>query len=1034
MKTFFKVAAAVIGLLIVILVGLNIYFTDDRLRDMILPDIREATGADVQTESLSLTFFRTFPRFGVEARNLLVPDQMGDTLFSADQLLVSVELFPLFTNELSISRLDLNRPVINYHIRPDSTTNIDFLLENDEEEEAETEGGYDISIPRFTIADASVLYTDATSDSRFKMDNLNADVSLRFADLIESSVSAGLESLSATVEGVNYVDNLSLSLNQTSTIDLDNEILSLTKGTLSIRGLALNLSGSVSSWSSDFPVADLEFSSSSDSFEELLRLVPPQFEETVAELESSGSLIMEGSVSGPVGAEELPAFNLIMEINDGYLKNPDLPQAIRDIVLNLEVNNDLATIREFRATAADNTVYLSGTLERPLEEDAVFALTIDGDVDLSTVSNFYPISDLGLDDLSGILRADVTANGSLDVPESASYSGEIILENGRLKYADVPQPIEEINARIDALNDRLLIRESGFRTSSGSLTLSGSIDRPLDEESRLVDITANLNMDLASVKDFYPIDEDTLAMRGDLSASVSLQGSPDPENIESLVQQARVELRNGFISHFSIDRPIEQISFLAEAAGSQLNIQNSRFVAGENSLSMSGSVTSYLSDAPSFDLTFDGDAVFSDITNYYSLEPWIRELTGNAVLNISATGPAGDPKEIALNGSVELSGVNAAGDSIPLPVTDLSGLLTVRPTVMTLERFGMNYGTTDISLEGSLEHYLGFLKEAHSSQETMPQISGSYRSEHLNMDEMIDWEEESEGPIPIELPKMLASVDAEIDSLTIFGLIVTDISGSGSLNPQQILLEEANASLFGGTATGSMNWQVPDPLRTNIQFEGSLDSLRAEDFFRDTGFLGRDRNLHNHVSGGLNVDVDYYAELDEELYPDITTAVAEGSFGMTRSSLEGHPIQLKIAEFVRDPRLERVNLDQWEADFAIRDTVITLSNLSLTSDSIGIEMNGTQHLITNRIDYVATLLLPASFKGAIASVISAQAADALQQENGTMGIPIRITGTTVSPVVRPDTRIIEQVILDRAKEGAGDVLKRLFNRNGSQNR
>ena len=124
MKTFFKVAAAVIGLLIVILVGLNIYFTDDRLRDMILPDIREATGADVQTESLSLTFFRTFPRFGVEARNLLVPDQMGDTLFSADQLLVSVELFPLFTNELSISRLDLNRPVINYHIRPDSTTNI----------------------------------------------------------------------------------------------------------------------------------------------------------------------------------------------------------------------------------------------------------------------------------------------------------------------------------------------------------------------------------------------------------------------------------------------------------------------------------------------------------------------------------------------------------------------------------------------------------------------------------------------------------------------------------------------------------------------------------------------------------------------------------------------------------------------------------------------------------------------------------------------------------------------------------------------
>ncbi|PWN05376.1 AsmA-like C-terminal region-containing protein [Rhodohalobacter mucosus] len=1031
MKTFFKIAAVVVGLLIVILVGLNIYFTDDRLSDMVLPDIREATGADIQVDKLSLTFFRTFPRFGVEAQHVQIPDQMGDSIFSADQILVSVELFPLLRNELSVSRLDLKRPVINYQIRPDSTTNIDFLLESDSEVQEETGSGFDISIPRFSVSEGSLLYADATNESLFKLDDLDADISLRFADLIESSISARLGELSATVEGVNYVENLSLSLDQTSTIDLQNEILTLTEATLSIRGLALNLAGSVTSWSSDFPTADLEFSSSSDSFEELLRLAPPQFEETIEGLESRGSLTMEGSVTGPIGGDVLPAFNLIVEVNDGYLKNPDLSEAIRDIILNLEINNELATIREFRATAAGNTVYLSGTLERPMEDDAVFDLTVNGDVDLSTIGNFYPISDFGLEDLAGVLQADATANGRLDVPEEASFSGVILLENGRLKYADVPQPIEEINARIDARNDRLLIRESGFRTSSGSLSLSGSVVRPLDEESRLVDIAANLNMDLASVKEFYPLHEDTLSMRGDLSVNVSLQGRPDPENIESLVRDGRAELKNGFISHYSIAKPIEQISFLAEASGTSLTINRADFEAGDNSLTVSGSVDDYLSERPSIDLMFDGDAVFADITTYYSLEPWIQEITGSATMRMNVSGPVGDPKQISLNGSLAANEVNAYGDSLGLPVTDLNGLLTIRPASMSLDSLGMNYGSTDISLQGTLNRYLGFLEESNESEESMPQISGSYRSEHLNMDEMIDWEEESEGPIPVEIPDMLATVDAEIDSLTIFGLRITDISGSGSMNPRQILLEEANARLFGGTANGSMNWQVPDPLRTNVRFEGSLDTLRAEDFFRDTGFLGKDRNLHNHVSGALNVSVDYYAELDEELSPDITTAEADGSFGMTRSSLEGHPIQVKIAEFLRAPRLERANLDQWEADFAISDTVLTLSNLSLTSDSIGVEMNGTQHLMTNRIDYVATLLLPASFKGTIASVISTPAADALQQENGAMGIPIRITGTTGSPVVRPDTRVIEEVIRERAREGAEDVLKRLFNRNGS---
>lgn len=1028
MNTFLKVAAAVLGLIIVIMIGLNFYFTDERLREMIIPRVQESTGAQVSAEKLSLTFFRTFPRFGVEVGNLVIPDQEGDTLFSANELLVSVELFPLIRNELSISRLDVTQPAVNYLVRADSTTNIDFLLEEGEEV-PESEEGFDISIPRFTITEANILYTDLTSDSRFELKGLDADISLRFAELIESRVSAELESLSATIEGTSYVENLSLSLNQNSTIDFENEILTLTEGTFSIRGLALNLTGSISSWSSDSPVAELQFSSSSDSFEELLRLAPPQFDDALAGLESRGSLRLEGSVSGPLGGEDLPSFNLILEVNDGFLQNPDLPEAIQDINLNLEINNGIATIREFRATAAGNTLNATGTLERPFEEDAAFDLAFDGDVDLSTVSNFYPIDGFGLEDLSGLFRANATASGRIDSPENASFSGEFLLQNGRLKYADVPRPIEDINARMDATGDQILIREAGFRTSSGSLTLSGSIDRPLDEANRLVDITAGLSFDLASIKEFYPIDEDTLAMRGDFSANVTLRGRPDPDNIENLIHQGRVELRNGYISHRSIAKPLEQFSFLADAEGNRITIQDARFNTGENSLSMRGSVSDYLSETPAFDLTFDGNAVFSDITNYYSLEPWIQELNGIAVMNLNAAGPAGDPRNILLNGTLEVSGVNASGDSIPLPVTDLSGLLTVRPNVMTLERFGMNFGSTDISIEGNLQRYLGFLEEAHESEASMPRITGSYRSEHLNMDEMIDWDEESEGPIPIELPNLTASVTSQIDTLIIFGLQVTEITGSGAMTPEQITLNEAQATLFEGTATGSMDWKVPDPLRTNIRFTGSLEDLRADAFFRDTGFLGQDRNFHNHVTGGFNTDVEYFAELDEELNPDITTTVASGSFGMSRANLRGHPIQLKIAEFVRDPRLESVNLDEWEAGFAIRDTVLTLSNLTLTSDSIGFQMNGTQHLLTNRIDYVATLLLPESFKGAIASVISTQAANALQQEDGRMTVPIRITGTTASPQIRPDTRIIEEVIRERAREGAGNVLRRLLNRN-----
>lgn len=1028
MKLFLKILAGFLIFFVVLLIGLNLYFTNDRLKSMILPEVRSAVGTEVQVDQMSLTFFRTFPQFGVELQNFVLPDPDGDTVASLDELLVGVKLIPLFSSEISISHLRLNRPVLNYRVYEDSTSNIDFLLETPEEPQQPESEGYAIAIPEFNIQSATINYRDEPGNTTVTMADLNADISLQFADLIESTVDATLGSLSATIDGSSYVDNLSLSLNQTSTVDLENEILTLTEGILSIRGLGLNLAGSVSDWSSDAPEVDLQFNSSSENFGELLRLAPPEYDEQLAGLETRGSLQLEGSVTGSVTEDELPSFDLVMNVSDGYLQNPDLPDAIEDINLSLELNNEIATLNEFNARAAQNSISASGTVERPLEEDAVFSIAFDGDVDLATVSRFYPIEEFGVQDLSGVLAADMTANGRIDVPEEATFSGNFNLSDGALQYADVPRPIEQINARVRASQDRILIEESGFRAASNRFNMSGSVTNPLDEANRNADLSATLNFDLSTIKEFYPIDEDTLELRGQFDANVVLRGQADPDQIERLLQQSTFELRNGYIDHRSIGKPLEDITLTAEATGTRLSIQTARFVTGNNALSMNGSVSNYMSDDPVFDLTLDGNAVFADISSYYSLEPYIQELTGSAVMNLNARGPAGDPAQIALNGSLVVSDVNARGDSLGLPVTDLNGTLSISPDVMTLEEFIMNYGSSDINLNGRVQRYLGFLEESHASASRMPSITGTYRSELLDMDEMIDWDEETDPdvPVPIELPDMTSNVSAEIDRLVIFGLSITDISGTGRTTPDQIIMDEATATLFDGTATGRMVWNVPDPLRTNMSFSGNLDSLTAQSFFRDTGFLGENSRFHQHVSGAFSTEIDYSTELDQTITPDVTTTEAEGTFGMTRARLQGHPIQEKVADFLKVDELRSLALDEWTANYTIADAVLTFEDFRLTSENIGIELEGTQHMVNDQIDYRATLLLPARFKSGLASVISRRAADALQREDGTMAVPVLITGTSANPQVRPDSDLIQEIIRDALREGAGNALKKLF--------
>ncbi|MEX2604119.1 MAG: AsmA-like C-terminal region-containing protein, partial [Gracilimonas sp.] len=374
--------------------------------------------------------------------------------------------------------------------------------------------------------------------------------------------------------------------------------------------------------------------------------------------------------------------------------------------------------------------------------------------------------------------------------------------------------------------------------------------------------------------------------------------------------------------------------------------------------------------------------------------------------------------------------VSARGDSLPLPVTDLGGKLTISPESMILTDFTMKFGSSDIQLAGKMSNYLSFIKE-DVSQSQLPNVTGNYSSTLLNMDEMIDWDEETDPnePIPIELPNLNAKVGADISKLIILGITLTDVSGNGEMNPVKIVLSDAKATMFEGTATGNMVWDIPAPTNTKINFSGTLNELAAKAFFRDTGFLGENSTIHEYIEGALSADVHYISNLNPALSPVLSTTNAEGSFGMTKARLGNHPIQMKVANFLKVKELETLALDEWKSDFTIKNEVLTFKNLNLTSDKIGLEMNGTHHLNNDKIDYKAVIALPGTFKKGLSSVIGEQVVNALTQENGTISVPLLITGTSTNPTVRPDETVIKKIVEDYLKEQGGNILKNILGGN-----
>ncbi|MEA3332877.1 MAG: AsmA family protein, partial [Pseudomonadota bacterium] len=98
-----------LGLLVIAVIALKVYFNEERLRSLILPPMREALGREVEIASLQIDLFS-----GVKVAGLVVKEADGEADFVlVKEFSLGYSLWPLFEKRLEISRVRIGQPVIN---------------------------------------------------------------------------------------------------------------------------------------------------------------------------------------------------------------------------------------------------------------------------------------------------------------------------------------------------------------------------------------------------------------------------------------------------------------------------------------------------------------------------------------------------------------------------------------------------------------------------------------------------------------------------------------------------------------------------------------------------------------------------------------------------------------------------------------------------------------------------------------------------------------------------------------------------------
>lgn len=492
-----KKALIIFVSLLVIIFGILItlpYFFKDDIKAAIDKELAASVNADINfdLDNFSVSLFPNFPNLTVGIKELGVvgrDDFAGKVLFSAQNMEVEVNLKKiLFDDEMSIQGILLDQPHIWVKVLANGKANYDIAIPSEEPEEeteevAEESEPFNISIEHWQIINGDVTYDDETIPFVLQITELNhkgsGDFSLTVFDM-NTETDATLATVS--YDGAEYISNRHLSANMVLSMDLDQFKFTFKDNEFKLNDFAMGMDGWFSMPEEGYDM-DLSVTSRDNSFKSVLSLIPAMYASDFDAIKASGSMDFNTTLKGMYTDDRMPAFKVNMGIKDGMFQYPDLPTAVSNVQMKLDINNTDGNI--------DNTTVDLSKFHMELGKNPIDAkLKIDNlvdyplDANVSAKLNFAELLEMfpmeGTE-LRGQLDAHLQAKGVYDtVNYTIPASGAINLTS--FYYSDqeyLPQGMEISQTRTTFTPENIVLETFDSKIGSSDLSAKGKLSNYL---------------------------------------------------------------------------------------------------------------------------------------------------------------------------------------------------------------------------------------------------------------------------------------------------------------------------------------------------------------------------------------------------------------------------------------------------------------------------------------------------------------------------------------------------------------------------
>lgn len=488
MKTFKKILKiGGISLIIIVLLMIAIpYFFKDKIKEKAIASINQNINAVASLEGISLNLFSNFPRVNISLTDFNITNKepfVGDTLFSAKKMDLKVSISDLISGNYNILGFDLKDASVLVHLNGEGKGNYDIALPSEASQDKES-NPFELKIQSYSVENMRFVFKNDDGNMLLVVDEIQHQGKGNFANEILDLDTKSSAKISFSMDKSNFMNKIPVALDAILGIDLKQQKYTFKDNKAIINRLDLVFDGFIQLLEKGQRY-DITFSTPSSSFQNFLALIPEEYSKSIDNVKTTGNFTLNGNVKGDMIDEKIPAFNIEMFSENASLKYPNLPKTIRNINIDLKVNNTTGILNDtkvnldkFTMTIDEDHFSAKAKVTNVIENPYVNA-DLKGVINLKNLSQAYPIS---LDKkLSGILRMDVVAQLDMNSVEKKLYQnikseGNISLQQFVYEGEGFIKPFLINDAGLNFSPSHIELSKFDAKTGESDIKLQGRFD------------------------------------------------------------------------------------------------------------------------------------------------------------------------------------------------------------------------------------------------------------------------------------------------------------------------------------------------------------------------------------------------------------------------------------------------------------------------------------------------------------------------------------------------------------------------------